>query len=81
MKKKSPKLNLNALSVAYRVSIELTSGVLVGVIIGYFIDRTFDIKPWGIIFFTIIGSLAGALNVYRAVMSQMRQEEEKDKNG
>ena len=51
---------------AFKLSTELVAAVLVGTIIGFILDNWFDTKPWLIIIFFFLGSIAGVLNVIRA---------------
>ena len=55
------------LGALMNAGIELVSGVLVGVGIGLLIDWAFSTKPWGLTAFFALGSVAGMLNVYRAL--------------
>jgi len=50
---------------AWRVGLELVSALIVGVGIGYMLDRWLGTKPWLLILFFILGSAAGLLNVFR----------------
>ncbi len=49
-----------------RLSTELVAGVLVGAVIGYWLDRWLGISPWGFIVFLLLGFVAGIVNVMRA---------------
>lgn len=49
-----------------RIASEFVSAILVGAAIGYAIDWTFDIQPFAMISFLILGFVAGVLNVMRA---------------
>ena len=51
---------------AFKLSTELVAAVLVGTIIGFILDKTFDTKPWLIIIFFLVGVVAGILNVIRS---------------
>ncbi|MFG1181081.1 AtpZ/AtpI family protein [Xanthobacter versatilis] len=53
-------------ALAFRLGAEFVSGVLVGSLIGYGIDRFFSIAPWGMIVFTLFGFAAGVTNMLRA---------------
>ncbi|MFI5022302.1 MAG: AtpZ/AtpI family protein [Alphaproteobacteria bacterium] len=55
----------SALGFAWRVGIELVSALVVGVAIGYLLDRWLGTKPWLLIVFFVLGSAAGLLNVFR----------------
>lgn len=56
----------SGVALAFRLGAEFVSGVLVGALIGYGLDRLFAITPWGLIAFTLLGFAAGVLNMMRA---------------
>ena len=56
----------SGVALAFRLGAEFVSGVLVGSLIGYGIDRLFSITPWGLIVFTLVGFGAGVMNMLRA---------------
>ncbi|QRG07682.1 AtpZ/AtpI family protein [Xanthobacter dioxanivorans] len=56
----------SGVALAFRLGAEFVSGVLVGSLIGYGIDRLFSITPFGLIVFTLVGFAAGVLNMLRA---------------
>jgi ATP synthase protein I len=56
----------SALGVAMRIGIELVSALIVGVGIGYLLDRWLGTRPWFLVVFFVLGSAAGLLNVFRA---------------
>jgi ATP synthase protein I len=49
-----------------RLSTEFVVGVLVGAVLGWFLDRALGISPWGLIVFVLLGFVAGVLNLVRA---------------
>ncbi|MFK4824225.1 AtpZ/AtpI family protein [Paenochrobactrum sp. BZR 588] len=51
---------------AMKISSEFIAGILVGALIGWFIDRVAATSPWGLIIFLLLGFGAGVLNVLRA---------------
>lgn len=57
---------LSGFGQAMKVGSEFVAGVIVGVVIGYTIDRLFGTSPWGMIVFLLLGFAAGTLNVMRA---------------
>lgn len=65
----------------FNVGVELIAGVLIGVGLGLFIDWLLNISPWGLITFFILGSAAGMMNVYRALMKDKPENKKKDRNG
>ncbi len=62
----------------FNVGVELVSGVFVGVGLGLFIDWAFGTFPWGLISLFILGSVAGMLNVYRALTPRRPGNNKKD---
>jgi len=57
----------------FKISTEIIAALFVGVCIGLLVDNYFNTKPFGLIIFFILGSLAGFLNVYR-VMRRIERE-------
>ena len=55
----------NALSLAFRVGVELVSALAIGVAIGWLLDQWLDTRPWLMLVFIFLGGAAGILNVYR----------------
>ena len=51
--------------VAFRIGIDLISGVAFGVLAGLFLDNWLGTKPWLLIVFIILGTAAGIRNVIR----------------
>jgi len=58
--------NASAFARGFRLSTELVAGVIVGALIGWLLDRSLGISPWGLIVFLLLGFAAGVLNVMRA---------------
>lgn len=51
---------------ALRLSSEFIAGIVVGVAIGWVIDRAAGTSPWGLIVFLMLGFGAGVLNILRS---------------
>ena len=56
----------SGINIAMRMGVEMISALIVGVAIGYFLDRWLGTKPWLMLLFFVLGSAAGFLGVYRA---------------
>ena len=52
---------------AFKLSSEFIAGIVVGVVIGWTIDRLVGTSPWGLIVFLLLGFVAGILNVLCSV--------------
>ena len=57
----------SGLATGMRMGLEFMSGTVVGLAIGYGIDRYFDTTPWFLLLFTILGFCAGIMNIYRSI--------------
>ncbi len=55
----------SGLGIGLRIGMELIIAVMMGIAIGWFFDRTFGTKPWGLMVFSILGMASGVLNVIR----------------
>ena len=60
------------LGSAFKLGTELVAAVAVGTIIGFILDNWFGTKPWLIIIFFFLGSIAGMLNVIRAARKMQK---------
>ncbi|WP_051356756.1 AtpZ/AtpI family protein [Azorhizobium doebereinerae] len=56
----------SGMALAFRLGAEFVSGVLVGALVGWGLDKVLGIAPWGIIVLTLVGFGAGVLNMMRA---------------
>jgi ATP synthase protein I len=61
-KKFSPE---SGLGFALRIGTEFTSGILVGLLMGYAIDQVLGTQPWGLVVMVLLGAAAGILNIFR----------------
>ena len=57
----------SGLGMALKVGVEFVSAVGVGVAIGLLLDYWLETKPWLMIVFFLLGSVAGFLNIFRAL--------------
>ncbi|KJC57985.1 ATP synthase F0 subunit A' [Bradyrhizobium sp. LTSPM299] len=56
----------SAMALGFRLSSELVAGVVVGAAIGWGFDRLLSTSPFGFIVFTLLGFVAGVVNVVRS---------------
>ena len=64
--------NSSSFGTAFKLSTELVSAVVVGTIIGFILDTTFDTKPWLILIFFFVGVVAGITNVIRSAKNMQK---------
>lgn len=62
-----PLDGMSGMGGALRIGIEMVSALVVGVGIGWLLDRWLETKPWFLVLFFFLGAAAGVLNVFRAV--------------
>jgi ATP synthase protein I len=53
--------------IGFRAGVEVVSALVVGVALGWFLDRWLGTWPWLFLLFFVLGSAAGVLNVYRLI--------------
>lgn len=58
------------------MGLHLVSGVIVGIAMGYYLDKYFDTKPWLTLIFLIFGIIAGYRNMFREMQRIQRKEAE-----
>ena len=54
----------SGLALGMRVGLEFVSAIGVGVVIGLLLDYWLETKPWFLVGFLLLGSVAGVLNVF-----------------
>lgn len=62
----APRGAMSGFGMAMRIGTELVAGLVVGVGIGYMLDRWLGTMPWFLVGFFFLGAGAGILNVYRS---------------
>ena len=63
----SNKMNAKFYSMAMNISIELITGIGLGVFFGLLIDNYLQTKPIMLIIFFIIGTIIGFYNMYKSL--------------
>lgn len=53
--------------VGLRAGVEVVSALIVGVVIGFALDRWLGTWPWLFLLFFVLGAAAGVVNVYRLI--------------
>ena len=66
-KKNQNQNNKKGISFGFRIGVEIVAAITGGVIIGIIVDKYLQTKPFGLIIFFILGSIAGFLNIYRVM--------------
>jgi ATP synthase protein I len=61
-----------AMTLGFRVLSELIAGVLIGMAIGWQLDRWLSTGPWLMIVFLFLGTAAGVFNVIRSASQGRR---------
>ena len=63
----SSKINGKFYSMAINVSLELITGIGLGVILGLILDNHLQTKPIMLIIFFIVGTIVGFYNMYKSL--------------
>jgi len=56
-----------------RVGTEIVASTMIGLTVGFFLDRWFDTRPLFLIIFAILGLAAGFLSLYQLLVIDMRK--------
>ena len=75
-----PKKNITSgadLGMGMKIASDLIAGILVGIFVGFNLDKYLETKPLFVIVFVFLGFIAGMNNVYRT--AQKMEESRKDK--
>ena len=59
---------------AFKLGTELVAAVAVGTIIGFILDSWFDTKPWLILLFFFLGSVAGIMNIIKVATKMQKKD-------
>lgn len=84
MKKFSERWNLknggllDSVGTASVIGLHLVSGIIVGSVIGYFLDEWLGTGPWLKLVFFMLGLVAGFRNMYQDTKRLLRSQEKKD---
>jgi len=65
--------------IGFRAGVEVVSALVVGIAIGYGLDRWLGTWPWLFLLFFVAGSAAGVLNVYRLFDPRRSRRAEENK--
>ena len=57
------------------IGIEMGAALVVGMAIGWFLDRSFGTKPWCLVIFTAFGIVAGFRNMIVAARKAAAEED------
>ena len=71
------------LGMGMKIASDLIAGVVVGIFIGFNVDKYLETKPLFVIVFVFVGFIAGMTNVYRTAqkMEQSRKDKAQQKLG
>jgi len=63
------------LAEASSLALTLPSGIAIGMLIGYWLDKWLDTEPWMIIIWTLLGVASGLISLVRGLKKFMRESE------
>ncbi|HKI60497.1 MAG TPA: AtpZ/AtpI family protein [Mariprofundaceae bacterium] len=62
-----------------RVGTETVASTMIGLGLGFFLDRWLDTRPLFLIIFAILGLAAGFINLYQLMVIDIQKQRESDK--
>ncbi len=79
MLKKTDRKYWQALGGASVMGLHIVSGTVVGLVMGIYLDKWLQTKPWLTILFLIFGIIAGFMNMFRELRKIDDQTVQKDR--
>jgi ATP synthase protein I len=64
---KPPRPNFRKLAELSSIGLLLPSSIIVGLFLGYILDRWLGTHPWLLLVFTVLGVVSGLLSLFRAL--------------
>jgi ATP synthase protein I len=71
IKEDSEEENINSSAGNFSLGISILSSILVGMAMGYGLDKFFDTAPWLMVLFIFLGFAAGIRTVWKQMEHQM----------
>lgn len=65
--KRDFKSDLKKLAEVSSLGLMLPSSIVVGLILGHYLDKLFGTQPWLLLIFTCLGIVSGLLSLYRGL--------------
>ncbi len=78
MKQRKGKFSLSEGFSVGTIGLHLVSGIIVGVFVGYMLDKFFKTSPWLTIIFFFFGVAAGFYNMYKDAKRYIEKEEREE---
>jgi ATP synthase protein I len=60
-----------SLALITQLGVTVVISILIGLVVGLWIDAHFGTKPWGVLIFSLLGILAGSAGVYRLIVASI----------
>jgi ATP synthase protein I len=64
---KRPRTDLRKIAELSSIGLLLPSSIIVGLFMGYLLDRWLGTHPWFLLIFTVLGVVSGLLSLFRAL--------------
>ncbi len=71
---KPPRPNFRKIADLSSVVLMLPSSIIVGLFMGYMLDRWLGTRPWLLLIFTVLGIVSGLLSLIRALNKYGKDE-------
>lgn len=66
--KPSNKFNWQKAAILSSLGLMLPSSIIVGLFLGYFLDKLFNTQPWLLIIFLLLGVVSGLFSLIRGII-------------
>lgn len=62
------------------LALTLPSSIIVGLFMGYYLDKLFQTQPWLLLTFTLFGVASGLLSLFRGLRKYQKEGETGEEN-
>lgn len=69
------KINYRRLAEASSLGLALPSGIAIGMLIGYWLDKWLKTEPWMILIWTLFGIASGLISLIRGLKKFLKESE------
>ena len=64
-KSSEPRAEVGQMGIAFRMATEMAAGLMVGGVLGWWIDSWLNTRPWGLLLLLVLGAAAGTRGAFR----------------
>ncbi|MDI6827568.1 MAG: AtpZ/AtpI family protein [Armatimonadota bacterium] len=72
---------MRGVGLAWSAGLVLVISTVIGLLIGRWLDHKFDTEPWLMLAFTVLGVVAGFVEMFKMLLEAIREGDDNSSNG